>query len=41
MKGNNFSATGYYNISITDDYLQVQIINVSTGEYDGNVIVNF
>lgn len=42
VKGNNFSATGYYiNISITDDYLQVQIINVSTGEYDGNAIVNF
>lgn len=42
VKGNNFSATGYYiNVSITDDYLQVQIINVSTGEYDGNAIVNF
>ncbi|MBQ9170451.1 MAG: hypothetical protein IJ219_01560 [Bacteroidaceae bacterium] len=42
VKGNNFSATGYYiNISITDDYLQAQIINVSTGEYDGNAIVNF
>lgn len=42
VKNNNFSATGYYiNISITDDYLQVQIINVSTGEYDGNAIVNF
>lgn len=41
-KGNNFSGTGYYiNISITDDYLQVQIINVSTGEYDGNATVNF
>ena len=42
VKTNNFSAIGYYiNISITDDYLQVQIINVSTGEYDGNAIVNF
>ena len=42
VKGNNFSATSYYiNVSITDDYLQVQIINVSTGEYDGNAIVNF
>lgn len=42
VKGNNFSATGYFiNVSITDDYLQVQIINVSTGEYDGNAIVNF
>ena len=42
VKSNNFSATGYYiNVSITDDYLQVQIINVSTGEYDGNAIVNF
>lgn len=42
VRGNNFSATGYYiNISITDDYLQVQVINVSTGEYDGNAIVTF
>ena len=42
VKGNNFSAIGYYvNVSITDDYLQIQIINVSTGEYDGNAIINF
>lgn len=42
VEENNFSAVGYYiNVSITEDYLQVQIINVSTGEYDGNAIVNF
>lgn len=41
VKSNNFSGTGYYiNVSITDDYVQVQVINVSTGEYDGNAIVN-
>lgn len=42
VKGNNFSGTGYYiSISITDEYIQVQIINVSTGEYDGNVTESF
>lgn len=42
VKSNNFSATGYYiNISITDDYVQIQVINVSTGEYDGNAIMDF
>lgn len=42
VKDKNFSATGYYiDITITDDYLQVYIINVSTGEYDGNAIVYF
>lgn len=42
VKGNNFSGTGYYvSISISDEYIQVQVINVSTGEYDGNAIVNF
>ncbi len=42
VKGNNFSAVGYYiTIRITEEYVQVQVVNVSTGEYDGNAIVNF
>ena len=40
--GNNFSAAGYYlNVKLTDTSLRVQVINVSTGEYEGNVTVNF
>lgn len=39
VKNNNFSATGYYlTIRITEEYVQVQVVNVSTGEYVGNVI---
>lgn len=42
VKSNNFSATGYYiTVRITDEYVQVQVVNVSTGEYVGNVIENF
>ncbi|MBR1550243.1 MAG: hypothetical protein IJ634_06360 [Bacteroidales bacterium] len=42
VKSNNFSATDYYiTIRITEEYVQVQVIDVSTGEYDGNAIVNF
>lgn len=42
VKGNNFSATGYYlTVRITEEYVQVQVVNVSTGEYVGNVIENF
>lgn len=37
-----FSAVGYYIcVSITEEYVQVQIVNVSTGEYIGNVTENF
>ncbi len=37
-----FSAVGYYlTIRITEEYVQVQVVNVSTGEYVGNVIENF
>ena len=41
VKGNNFSAVGYF-ISVTIDYnyVQVQVVNVSTGEFEGNVTVN-
>lgn len=38
----NFSAVGYYlTVRITEEYVQVQVVNVSTGEYVGNVIENF
>lgn len=42
VQDNNFSAVGYYvNIKITETSLRVQVINVSTGEYEGNATVNF
>lgn len=38
----NFSAVGYFiSVRITEEYVQVQVINVSTGEYVGNVTENF
>lgn len=41
VKSNNFSAVGYYlTIRITEEYVQVRVVNVSTGEYVGNVIEN-
>lgn len=40
VKGNDFSAVGYF-ISITEEYVQVQIIDVSSGEYAGNVTESF
>ena len=40
VKENNLSAVGYYlNVKLTDTALRVQIINVSTGEYEGNVTI--
>lgn len=37
-----FSAVGYFlSIRITEEYLQIQVVNVSTGEYVGNVTENF
>lgn len=40
VKDNNFSAVGYYlNVKLTDTALRVQVINVSTGEYEGNVTI--
>ena len=37
----NFKAVDYYlSVLITEEYVQVQVVNVSTGEYEGNVTVN-
>lgn len=42
VQENNLSAVGYFlNIKITDESLRVQIVNVSTGEYEGNVTITF
>ena len=41
VEGNNFSAVGYFiSTRITEEYVQVQVVNVSTGEFEGNVTVN-
>ena len=41
VESNNFTAVGYYiSARITEEYVQVQVVNVSTGEYEGNVTVN-
>lgn len=40
VKDNNFSAVGYYlNVKLTETALRVQVINVSPGEYEGNVTI--
>lgn len=40
VKENNLSAVGYYlNVRLTETALRVQVINVSTGEYEGNVTI--
>lgn len=40
VQDNNFSAVGYYlNVKLTETSLRVQVINVSTGEYEGNVTI--
>lgn len=40
VKENNFSAIGYFiNVKQTETAIKVQVINVSTGEYDANVTV--
>jgi hypothetical protein len=42
VQENNFSAVGYYiNVKVTETSLRVQVVNVSTGEYEGNAMVNF
>ena len=42
VEGNNFTAVGYYiSVRITEEYVQVQVVNVSTGEYEGNVTESF
>ncbi len=41
VKRNNFSAAGFFiTIRVTEEYVQVQVVNVSTGEFVGNVIEN-
>ena len=41
VEGNKFTAVGYYlTVRITEEYVQVQIVNVSTGEFEGNVTEN-
>lgn len=41
VQENNFSAVGYYiNVKKTETAIKVQVINVSTGEYEANVTVN-
>lgn len=42
VQENNFSGVGYYiNVKVTETSLRVQVVNVSTGEYEGNATVNF
>ena len=42
VQENNFSAVGYYiNVKVTETSLRVQVVNVSTGDYEGNATVNF
>lgn len=40
VKENNLSAVGYFmNVKLSETSLRVQVINVSTGEYEGNVTI--
>lgn len=40
-KSGNFTGVGYYlNVRYTDETIRVQVINVSTGEYEGNVTIS-
>ena len=42
VQGDNFSGVGYYiYVKVTETSLRVQVVNVSTGEYEGNATVNF
>lgn len=42
VQDNNFSAVGYFvNVKITETSVRVQVVNVSTGEYEGNATINF
>lgn len=41
VDSNNFTAAGYYiSVSVSTKYIQIQVVNISTGEYEGNVTVN-
>jgi len=38
----NFSGVGYFlNVRVNEKSIRVQVINVSTGEYEGNATVEF
>lgn len=40
IESNNFTATGYYlRARITEKYVLIEVVNVSTGEFEGNVSV--
>lgn len=42
IQENNFSAIGYYlKVKLAENSIKMQVINVSTGEYEGNATVNF
>lgn len=42
VEGSKFSAVGYFiNVRVTETSIRVQVVNVSTGEYEGNATVNF
>lgn len=41
VEANKFTAIGYYlTVRITEEYVQVQVVNVTTGEFEGNVTEN-
>ena len=41
VESNKFTAVGYYlTVRITEEYVQVQVVNVTTGEFEGNVTEN-
>jgi len=38
----NFSGVGYFlNVRVTEKSIRVQVVNVSTGEYEGNATIEF
>ena len=42
VQENNFSAVGYFvNIKVTESSVRLQVINVSTGEFEGNATITF
>jgi len=41
-KTDNFSGVGYFlNVRVNDKSIRVQVVNVSTGEYEGNATIDF
>ena len=41
-KTDNFSGVGYFlNVKVNEKSIRIQVINVSTGEYEGNATVEF